>query len=91
MALLAAGLTAVLRSGTAVLGILVPFLLIVSFVFFGDMSGNDADLLPDRVGQVVLHSRWEGPLGPRTGLAATALWTATPVGAGAWRIRRRDA
>ncbi|WP_230196527.1 ABC transporter permease subunit [Streptomyces coriariae] len=90
MALLAAGLTAVLRSGTAALSILVPFLLIVSFVV-GDMSGDVADLLPDRAGQVVLHSRWEGPLGPWTGLGVTALWTATAVVAGAWRIRRRDA
>ncbi|MFH0178392.1 ABC transporter permease subunit [Streptomyces cacaoi] len=90
MALLAAGLTAVLRSGTAALSILVPFLLIVSFVV-GDMSGNVADLLPDRAGQVVLHSRWEGTLGPWTGLAVTALWTATAVAAGAWRVRRRDA
>jgi len=72
-ALLAASLTALLRSGTVALSILVPF------------------LLPDRAGQVVLHSRWEGPPGPWTGLAVTAPWTATAVVAGAWRIRRRDA
>ncbi|WP_406010236.1 ABC transporter permease subunit [Streptomyces sp. NBC_00637] len=90
MALLAAGLTAVLRSGTATLAVLVPFLLIVSFVV-GDMSGNVADLLPDRAGQVVLHSRWGGSLGPWTGLAVTAVWTAAAVMAGAWRVRREDA
>ncbi|MER5435007.1 ABC transporter permease [Streptomyces sp. NPDC002588] len=90
MALLAAGLTTVLRSGVAALGILVPFLLIVSFVV-GDLSGNAADLLPDRAGQVVLHSRWDGTPGPWTGLAVTALWTAAAITAGAWRLRRRDA
>ncbi|MFE9673784.1 ABC transporter permease [Streptomyces sp. NPDC006259] len=90
MALLAAGLTAVLRSGVAALGILIPFLLIVSFVV-GDMSGSVADFLPDRAGQVALHGSWEGSLGPWTGLTVTALWTAAALAAGAWRVRRRDA
>ncbi|OQD54070.1 ABC transporter permease [Streptomyces phaeoluteigriseus] len=90
MALLAAGLTAVLRSGAATLGILIPFLLIVSFVV-GDMSGSVADFLPDRAGQVALHGTWDGSLGPWTGLTVTALWTAAALAAGAWRIRRRDA
>ncbi|MFF4805786.1 ABC transporter permease [Streptomyces sp. NPDC001351] len=90
MALLAAGLTAVLRSGVATLSILIPFLLIVSFVV-GDMSGSVADVLPDRAGQVVFHATWDGALGPWTGLAVTGLWTAAALLAGAWSIRRRDA
>lgn len=90
MALLAAGLTAVLSSGVATLGILVPFLLIVSFVV-GDMSGSAADFLPDRAGQVVLHGSWDGTLGPWAGLVVTALWAAAALAAGALRIRRRDA
>ena len=90
MALFAAGLTALLRSGAATLGILIPFLLIVSFVI-GDMSNNIADLLPDRAGQVVLHETWDGAMGPWTGLAATALWAAVALAAGAWSVRRRDA
>ncbi|MGW1916994.1 ABC transporter permease subunit [Streptomyces sp. NPDC002076] len=90
MALFAAGLSAVLRSGVATLSILVPFLLIVSFVI-GDMSGGVADFLPDRAGQVVLHGNREGTLGPWSGLAVTALWTAAALGAGAWSVRRRDA
>lgn len=89
MALLAAGLTAALRSGVATLSLLIPFLLIVSFVI-GDMSGPVADLLPDRAGQVVLHRTWDGSLGPWTGLAVTALWTAAALAAGAWSVRRRD-
>ncbi|MGW2384748.1 ABC transporter permease [Streptomyces sp. YU58] len=90
MALLAAGITALLRSGVATLGILIPFLLIVSFVV-GDLSSGVADLLPDRAGQIVFHETWDGGLGPWTGLAVTALWAAAALGAGAWRVRGRDA
>ncbi|MFF0225216.1 ABC transporter permease subunit [Streptomyces sp. NPDC004629] len=90
MALFAAGLAAVLRSGAATLGLLIPLLLIVSFVV-GDLSGNAADYLPDRAGQVVLHGDWDGGLGPWTGLAVTALWTAGALLAGAWCVHRRDA
>ncbi|MFF9209790.1 MULTISPECIES: ABC transporter permease subunit [unclassified Streptomyces] len=90
MALFAAGLTAVLRSGVATLSILVPFLLLVSFVV-GDMSGGVADLLPDRAGQAVLHENPDGLLGPWPGLAVTAAWTAAALGAGGWSVLRRDA
>ncbi|QNP74006.1 ABC transporter permease [Streptomyces roseirectus] len=88
MALLAAGLTAVLRSGVATLGILVPFLLLVSFVI-GDMSGTVADWLPDRAGQAALHS--DPAVNPWLGLLVTGLWSAAALGAGAWRVRKRDA
>ncbi|MFS8200082.1 ABC transporter permease [Streptomyces sp. CWNU-52B] len=90
MALFAVGLTALLRSGVATLSILVPFLLLVSFVV-GDVSGNAADFLPDRAGQVVLHETRDGVLGPWTGLVVTALWTAAALLAGGWSLRRRDA
>ncbi|MGP4047352.1 ABC transporter permease [Streptomyces sp. 2A115] len=90
MALLATGLAALLRSGVATLSILIPFLLIVSFVV-GDMSGSAADFLPDRAGQVVLQETWDGTLGPWTGLAVTAMWAAAALLAGAWSVRRRDA
>ncbi|MEU8031309.1 ABC transporter permease [Streptomyces sp. NPDC049099] len=90
MALFAAGLAAVLRSGVATLSVLIPFLLIVSFVI-GDLSGSVADFLPDRAGQVALHSTWDGALGPWSGLAVTALWSAAALLAGAWSLHRRDA
>ncbi|MER8032719.1 ABC transporter permease [Streptomyces bauhiniae] len=90
MALLAAGLAAVLRSGVGTLGVLIPFLLIVSFVV-GDLASGAADYLPDRAGQLALHSAPEGPLGPWTGLAVTALWAGAALGAGTWCVRRRDA
>ncbi|MFE6889356.1 ABC transporter permease [Streptomyces sp. NPDC057694] len=90
MALFAAGLTAVLRSAVAVLSILVPFLLIVSFVI-GDVAGSAADYLPDRAGQQILRQHTVGSLGPWSGLAVTALWAAAAVLAGWWSVRRRDA
>ena len=90
MALFAAGLAAVLRSGVATLSVLIPFLLIVSFVI-GGLSAGVADLLPDRAGQVALHSSWDGTLGPWTGLAVTALWATAALSAGAWCVQRRDA
>lgn len=90
MALFAAGLTVLLRSAVAVLSLLIPFILIVSFVV-GDVAGGAADYLPDRAGQLVLHQHPEGSLGPWTGLAVTAAWAAAALLAGWWALRRRDA
>ncbi|TQL23867.1 ABC transporter permease [Streptomyces sp. SLBN-134] len=90
MALLAAGLTALLRSAVATLSVLIPFVVVVSFVI-GDAAGTVVDFLPDRAGQVVLHQTHDGTLGPWTGLAVTALWTAAALLAGAWSLGRRDA
>ncbi|MGW0792034.1 ABC transporter permease [Streptomyces sp. NPDC002911] len=90
MALLAAGLTAVLRSAVAVLSLLIPFILIVSFVV-GDIAGGVAQYLPDRAGQMVLRGHQEGSLGPWTGLAVTAGWAAVALVAGWWTLRKRDA
>ncbi|WP_409056330.1 ABC transporter permease [Streptomyces sp. SYP-A7185] len=90
MALLAAGLTMLLRSGVAVLSILIPFTLIVSFVV-GDMASGVAQFLPDQAGQQVLHENPAGTLGPWTGLAVTAAWAAAALLAGWWAVRRRDA
>ncbi|WP_128430497.1 ABC transporter permease [Streptomyces cyaneus] len=90
MALFAAGLTALLRSGVATLSVLIPFILVVSFVI-GDAAGTVADFLPDRAGQMVIHRTYDGTLGPWSGLMVTALWTAVALLAGAWSVRRRDA
>ncbi|MBT3153975.1 ABC transporter permease subunit [Streptomyces sp. CHD11] len=90
MALLAAGLAALLRSGVATLSVLIPFVLVVSFVI-GGAAGTATDLLPDRAGQVVLRQTPDGTLGPWSGLAVTALWAAAALLAGAWSLRRRDA
>lgn len=89
MALFAAGLTALLRSGVAVMSILVPFILIVSFVV-GDVASGAADFLPDRAGQLILRENPAGSLGPWSGMAVTAAWTATALLAGWWAIRTRD-
>ncbi|MGC9542226.1 ABC transporter permease [Streptomyces sp. UG1] len=90
MALFAAGLTALLRSGVATLAILIPFILVVSFVI-GDAAGTVADFMPDKAGQIALHQSYDGTLGPWSGLAVTALWTAGALLAGVWSVRRRDA
>ncbi|MEU3146121.1 MULTISPECIES: ABC transporter permease subunit [unclassified Streptomyces] len=90
MALFAAGLATLLRSGVATLSVLIPFILIVSFVI-GDAAGTAVDFLPDRAGQVILQQTHEGTPGPWSGLAVTALWTAAALLAGAWSLRRRDA
>ncbi|MGW1540632.1 ABC transporter permease [Streptomyces sp. NPDC002309] len=90
IALFAAGFAALLRSGTAALGILVPFILIISFVI-GDAAGRAVEFMPDRAGQIVLQETWDGTLGPWTGLAVTAVWTAAALAAGAWSVLRRDA
>ncbi|QKW05319.1 ABC transporter permease [Streptomyces sp. NA04227] len=90
MALLAAGLTVLLRSAVAVLSMLIPFILIVSMVV-GDMSGNVADFLPDRAGQQILYGQTEGSLGPWTGLAVCACWSTAALLAGWWALRSRDA
>ncbi|PWI20009.1 ABC transporter permease [Streptomyces sp. Act143] len=90
MALFAAGLAALLRSGVGALSLLIPFILVVSFVI-GDVPGDLTDFMPDRAGQVVLHETYDGPLGPWSGLTVTALWTAAALLAGAWSVRRRDA
>ncbi|MFJ7071254.1 ABC transporter permease [Streptomyces sp. NPDC098781] len=90
IALFAAGLTALLRSGVATLSLLIPFILVVSFVI-GDAAGTLADLMPDKAGQIALHQTYDGTLGPWSGLAVTALWTTAALLAGAWSVRRRDA
>ncbi|NED12888.1 ABC transporter permease [Streptomyces sp. SID9124] len=89
MALFAAGLTFLLRSAVAVLSVLIPFILIVSFVV-GDVVGSAADYLPDRAGQLILHQHAEGSLGPWAGLAVTAAWAAAALLAGWWALKRRD-
>ncbi|MEU6810727.1 ABC transporter permease [Streptomyces sp. NPDC046831] len=90
MALFATGLTFLLRSAVAVLSLLIPFILIVSFVVGGVAEGAAA-YLPDRAGQQVLHQDPAGDVGPWAGLAVTALWAAAALLAGRWAVRRRDA
>ncbi|MEU9254146.1 ABC transporter permease [Streptomyces sp. NPDC048270] len=89
MALFAAGLAAVLRSGTAVLSLLIPFVLLVSFLV-GEASGGLAQFLPDRAGQMVMHSQGQEGLGPWTGLGVMALWAGAAVFGGWLAVRRRD-
>jgi ABC-2 type transport system permease protein len=64
--------------------------LLVSFVV-GDLSSGVADFLPDRAGQAVRHSTWDGPLGAWSGLLVSALWTIAALLAASWTLRRGDA
>ncbi|RSS62109.1 ABC transporter permease [Streptomyces sp. WAC06614] len=89
MALFAAGLTAVLRNTALVLSLLIPFVLIVSFVI-GEAAGGFAQFMPDRAGQMVLRIDQHGDLGPWTGLGVLALWAGAAVVGGWLAIRRRD-
>ncbi|MEV2258851.1 ABC transporter permease [Streptomyces anulatus] len=90
MALLAAGLAALLRSAVAVLSLLIPLFLIVPFVLV-DVATAVVRYLPDRAGQAVLQQNPEDGLGPWTGLAVTAVWAAAALLAGWWAVRNRDA
>lgn len=90
MALLAAGLTAVLRSAAAVLSLLIPLMLVVSFVV-GSASAGVAEYLPDQAGQMVMRMEPQGGLGPWSGLGVLALWAAAAVMGGWLAVRRRDA
>lgn len=90
MALLAAGLTAVLRSATAVLSLLIPFTLVVSFVL-GAASEGMARFLPDRAGQVMMRLDTSTGLAPWAGVGVLALWAAVAVAGGWLTVRRRDA
>ncbi|MEO3973986.1 ABC transporter permease [Streptomyces sp. CAU 1734] len=92
MGLFAAGVGMVLRSAPGTIGILVPVLFMLSFVF-GDLDegAGPADFLPDRAGQQMLLQEPTGPLGPWSGLGVLVLWAAAVLWAGWWALRRRDA
>lgn len=90
MALLSAGLTAVLRSASAVLSLLIPFVLILSFVL-GQASEGVAGYLPDRAGQMMMRLDTSVGLAPWAGLGVLALWALAAVTGGWLSVRRRDA
>ncbi|MGW8376843.1 ABC transporter permease subunit [Streptomyces sp. ODS28] len=91
--LCAAGLTTVLRSGAAAMGLLVPFVLLMSFVLgnVAEGGGGVVEFLPDHAGRQILLQHPAGTLGPWSGTAVLAGWTALATGAGWAALRRRDA
>ncbi|MET0863227.1 MAG: ABC transporter permease [Nakamurella sp.] len=90
IALFAAGLTALFRSGVLVLSLLIPLLLIVPFIFT-DFASGVMSYLPNRAGQTVIKQYPEGPVGPWAGLGVTALWAGAALLAGWFAMKRRDA
>ncbi|MEV6572750.1 ABC transporter permease [Streptomyces sp. NPDC051577] len=90
IALLAAGLTALTRSATLVMSLLIPFLLILPFVV-GQVAGGAGQFMPDRAGQMVLRAVSDGSLGPWTGLGVCGLWSLTALAGGWIALSRRAA
>ncbi|MFI6286496.1 ABC transporter permease [Streptomyces sp. NPDC051018] len=93
IAVMATGLTTASRSAPMVIGLLIPFMVMLSFVA-GDITdeGNVfTDFFPDRAGQQILLQNSEGTLGPWTGVGVLALWTGAAVWAGWSALHRRDA
>ncbi|HEX2316586.1 MAG TPA: ABC transporter permease subunit [Thermomonospora sp.] len=99
MCLFALGLTAVARSATRVLAVLLPLLLLNS-QGLGQVPALKPVMqyLPDQAGMVIMHvagpqddPRWARDYGPWTGLGVVALWAAAALLAGLVALRRRDA
>lgn len=66
IALLSVSLTTLVRSGTLVMSLLIPFLLIVPFVV-GQVAEGAGQFMPDRAGQAVMRTAAEGPSAPGAG------------------------
>ncbi|MBB5937126.1 ABC transporter permease subunit [Streptomyces zagrosensis] len=92
IAVLAAGVATLLRGPVAALGLLIPVLTFVQPVLGATSAVYDVTrFLPDAAGQSILHATPEQGLGPWTGLAVLALWTAALAVAGWSALERRDA
>lgn len=94
LAIMCMGITAMLRSQMLSMGLLVPFLFLVSPVLAEIPGLRDlAWYLPDRAGQYALrvHVDAEAPYSPTTGLLIMAVW-AVATAVGGWLVlRNRDA
>ncbi|MGY1778909.1 ABC transporter permease [Geodermatophilus sp. SYSU D01036] len=89
---MAAGL--LLRDQALALGLLVPFLFLVSpLLELVPGLQRAAVFLPDRAGAVAvrLHARPVDVFGPLAGLGVLALWAAAAALLAWWALRRRDA
>lgn len=77
---------------TGALSLLVPLFLILPFLIV-DVSRDSsaAEFLPDRAGQQILLQDPAGTLGPGSGMAVLAVWSALATAAGWWALRRRGA
>ncbi|QDY80078.1 ABC transporter permease [Streptomyces qinzhouensis] len=87
----AAALTVLLRSGPLVMGILIPFLIMVSFILGGPEEMGFLEFLPDHAGQQMLLRDPSGTLGAWGGLGVQILWVTAAVWAGRSGLLRRDA
>ncbi|GIH75088.1 ABC transporter permease subunit [Planobispora longispora] len=95
----AAGVTAMLRSSTFSLGILLPLLFLGS-QGLGNIPQVKAvtQYLPDQAGMVIMHltgpsgdPNFGRPYGPWAGMGIVTLWAAAALVGGYLTLRRRDA
>ncbi|SEE09179.1 ABC-2 family transporter protein [Streptomyces misionensis] len=94
LAVMCMGITAMLRSLTLAMGVLVPFLFLVSPVLAEIPGLRDlAWYLPDRAGQypLRLHLDAAAPYGPVTGFLVMVVWAVLAATGGWLVLRRRDA
>ncbi|MEU8622247.1 ABC transporter permease [Streptomyces sp. NPDC048623] len=94
LAVMCMGITTMLRSLMLSMGVLVPFLFLVSPVLAEVPGLRDlAWFLPDRAGQYALrlHLDPAAPYGPVTGLLVMAVWAAVAAAGGWIVLRNRDA
>ncbi|MEU6388516.1 ABC transporter permease subunit [Streptomyces sp. NPDC046939] len=96
MAMFAMGVAAILRSPMLSLGILMPFLFLVSPIL-GNVSATKkvAQYFPDQAGskimQVVIPPDDDTPYGPWGGLLILALWAVVAMVVGYALLKKRDA
>lgn len=94
LAVCCTGIAMVVRDQVAALGVLIPFVFLVTPVLeLIPVLRTAAQFLPDRAGQVAvrLHGRPVDVFGPAVGLAVLALWAAAAVLTAWWVLRHRDA
>ncbi|MFG2695555.1 ABC transporter permease [Kitasatospora sp. NPDC051984] len=94
LCLFSIGVTMMLRNQVLSLGILVPFLLLVSPILsIVPKVENVARYFPDRAGSAAfqVHQTSDHPYGPWTGLAICAAWAAAALLGGYLVLKRRDA
>ncbi|MGY0018723.1 ABC transporter permease subunit [Streptomyces sp. cg35] len=96
MAMFSMGVASILRSPMLALGILMPFLFLVSPIL-GNVSATKkvAQYFPDQAGlkimQVVTPPNDDAPYGPWGGLAILLVWVAAALFVGYVLLKKRDA
>ncbi|MFE3070145.1 ABC transporter permease [Streptomyces sp. NPDC059247] len=98
IALFSMGVTAMLRSSMLSLGILVPFLLLISNILTAVPKAKEvARFFPDQAGKKIMQvvpdamNAQQTPYGPWGGLGIMVLWVVAALLGGCLVLRKRDA